>query len=253
MRYPILAEAGSGYPNVLWADIKVDPDFRDKIPLRDLLFDSMVARAMEIDNSAPVKNTKICCNYLTTETESIDYFLSKGFKSTDGIYNMARDLTKPVTEAVAPEGLEIIEWRMETEGEKARYIEAFNTVFPEKPWSVEGLDYFMQSDMWACGTAITAFSGGDIASSIMLYWAPGPKEGERNAACTENIFVMPQWRRKGLGSCLIGKGLSYLARHGAKTAFLEVRANNIKALDIYKRMGYEIIKEQKVLEYSIGN
>jgi len=87
----------------------------------------------------------------------------------------------------------------------------------------------------------------------MLYWAPGQKEGERKAACTENIFVMPQCRKKGLGSCLIGRGRSYLARHGAMTAHLEVRANNIKALDIYKRMGYEIIKEQKVLEYCINN
>ena len=251
--YPCLAEAGSGNQNVLWVDIKADPDFRDKTLLRDMLFEKMTARAVEISNNAPVKNTRICCCYSPKETGIIDFFLSKGFMLTDGIYNLARDLGKPVTVTTIPEGLEIIEWRMETEKERAKYIESYNTVFPEKPWSVEGLEYFMRSDMWVGGTAITAFSGNDIAGSIMLYWAPGQTEGERRLACTENIFVMPQWRRKGLGSCLIGRGLSYLARHGAKTALLEVRVNNIKALDIYKRMGYTIVKEQKVLEYHIND
>ena len=52
---------------------------------------------------------------------------------------MTRD-RQPVVEAAVPEGLQIIEWRMNNSG-KARYIEAYNTVFPEKPWSVEGLEY----------------------------------------------------------------------------------------------------------------
>lgn len=38
--------------------------------------------------------------------------------------------------------------------------------------------------------------------------------------------------------------------NGASAALLEVRADNIKTLDIYKRMGYGIVKEQAVLEYS---
>ncbi len=250
--YPVLAENGSGYPNVLWAEMKVDPDFQSKGQLRDLLYDKMMVRAAEIRNGAPVKDTKICFCYFTTETESIDYLLSKEFKACDGIYSMVRDLGEPINDTAVPEGLEIIEWRMETREEKDRYIDAYNTVFPEKPWNVEGLEYFMKSDMWIDGTTITAFSGTGIAGSIMLYWSPDRKtEHGKRQAFTENIFVMPQWRNKGLGSCLIGKGLSYLVKHGAGTALLEVRTNNIKALDIYIRMGYRIAKEQKVLEYSI--
>lgn len=124
------------------------PDgFRDKTPLRELLFEKMMERAVEINNNASVRDTKICFCHFSSETESIDHALSKGFKLSDGIYNMTRDLGEPVVEAAVPEGLQIIEWRMGTTAEKARYIEAYNTVFPEKPWSVEGLDYFMQSDM----------------------------------------------------------------------------------------------------------
>lgn len=220
--------------------------------LRDLLFDGMMARAAEIRNSAPAKDTKICFNYFSTETDSINYILSKGFKPSDGIYNMIRDLSEPIIQYKVPEGLDIIEWRMETRDERTKYINAYNIVFPEKPWTVEGLEHFMKSDMWVCGTTITAFDGTEIAGSIILYWeADGKTEQGKRQAYTENIFVMPKWRKKGVASCLISKGLSYLAQHGAKNAFLEVRANNIRALDIYKRMGYKIVKEQVVLEYSI--
>jgi len=250
--YPVLAAKGSGFSNVLWAEIRVDPGFQDRRQIRDLLFDKMMARTMEIRNSAPVKDIKICFCYFSIEAESIDYLLSKGFKSCEGIYNMARDLSVPVAELPDPEGLEIIEWKMETREEKSKYINAYNIAFPEKPWNVEGLEHFMNSDLWIDGTTITAFYGNDIAGSIMLYWFPdGETEYGKRQGFTENIFVMPQWRGKGLGSCLIGKGLSYLARHGAKAALLEVRANNVKALDIYKRMGYNLVKEQVVLEYSI--
>jgi ribosomal protein S18 acetylase RimI-like enzyme len=167
---------------------------------------------------------------------------------------MARDLSEPIIEAAIPEGLKIVETRMETREERAKYIEAYNTVFPERTWNVEGLEHFMRSDMWVGGTSITAFDGADIAGSIMLYWkTDGEAENGKKQAFTEHIFVMPQWRKKGVASCLIGKGLSYLAQQGAKAALLGVRANNIKALDIYKRMGYKISKEQKVLEYHIND
>ena len=250
--YPILAAEGSGYSNVCWIEIKDDVDFPDKRLLRDRLFDQMLARAVEIKNSAPVKETKLCCCHYSTEAESIQYLLSKGFECCDSIYNMRRDLSEPIIEPPVPEGLEMIEWKLETREERTKYIHAYNTVFPEKPWNVDGLEHFMKSDMWVGGTTITAFHGADIAGSIMLYWKtdggtePGKKEG-----FTENIFVLPRWRRKGVASCLIGKGLAYLAQRGAQTALLEVLANNRKALEIYQRLGYKIVKEQEVLEYSL--
>jgi hypothetical protein len=190
--YPVLAAEGSGYSNVLWSEIKVDPDFQNKRLLWDLLFDKMMARAVEIRNSAPVKNTKICFCHFSTETESITYALSKGFEHCDGIYNMSRELCEPIIESAVPEGLEVIEWRMETKEEKMKYINAYNTAFPEKPWNVEGLEYFMKSDMWIDGTTITAFNGTDIAGSIMLYWkTDGEIENGKKQAFTEYIFVMP--------------------------------------------------------------
>lgn len=252
--YPVLAAEGNGYPNILWVEIKVDPDFPDKRPLRDMLFDKMMARSVEIRDKALVKDTKMSCSHYTTETESIDYLLSKGFASCEGIYNMTRDLSEPIAEAAPPEGLKIVEWRMETREERAKYIEAYNIVFPERTWNVEGLEHFMKSDMWVGGTIITAFDGDDIAGGVMLYWkTDGEAEDGNKQAYTENIFVMPKWRKKGVASCMIGKGLSYLAQRGAKTALLQVRANNIRALDIYKRMGYKVVKEQKVLEYSLND
>ena len=56
--YPVLAENGSGYPNVLWAEMKVDPDFQSKGQLRDLLYDKMMVRAAEIRTVHRLKTQK---------------------------------------------------------------------------------------------------------------------------------------------------------------------------------------------------
>ena len=66
--------------------------------------------------------------------------------SGDGIYHMARDLDEPIMEPTVPEGLNIIEWRMETKEEKAKYIKAYNAAFPEnrgtlRAWSIYEIRY----------------------------------------------------------------------------------------------------------------
>jgi [ribosomal protein S18]-alanine N-acetyltransferase len=53
-----------------------------------------------------------------------------------------------------------------------------------------------------------------------------------------NLCIHPEWQGRGLGHKLIRMLLKISRRHGAKTAFLEVRAGNRAALALYTRLGF---------------
>ncbi len=56
------------------------------------------------------------------------------------------------------------------------------------------------------------------------------------------IDVLPQARRSGLGSNLMGAAESRLAAEGCQIVLLEVAVNNVPAIQFYKRHGYFVVK-----------
>jgi ribosomal-protein-alanine N-acetyltransferase len=59
------------------------------------------------------------------------------------------------------------------------------------------------------------------------------------------IDVLPQWRRKGVGRKLLEGMEKILIRKHVKTAHLEVREDNIAAINLYRQLGYEEIRKLK--------
>lgn len=248
--YPIMTEDSSDRAeNVLWVEIKYDPLSADQTTLRGMLFQQLMIRVFEIQKGAVNHKTKICFTYYPSERENADYVLSNGFTVSEGIYHMGRNLHESVSDTLSPEELEIREWKMAEDKEIDEYVQAYNIAFPEKPWSVEGIKHFMLSKLWAVGTTLTAFDQGKIAGSIMLYWDEDNNvNSDINRAYTEQIFVMPEWRGKGLATALINRGMSYLAEKGMDEAQLELRATNENALNLYKKLGYKVTKSESIIE-----
>jgi ribosomal-protein-alanine N-acetyltransferase len=56
-----------------------------------------------------------------------------------------------------------------------------------------------------------------------------------------NLCVKPEYQGNGLGKRLLSHLLSLAARHGADTAFLEVRRSNSAALALYSALGFNEI------------
>jgi ribosomal-protein-alanine N-acetyltransferase len=54
-----------------------------------------------------------------------------------------------------------------------------------------------------------------------------------------NIAVLPEWRRKGIGSALLLHVLREGQRSGAARTTLEVRASNEMARVLYERLGFK--------------
>ncbi|MDX2192368.1 MAG: ribosomal protein S18-alanine N-acetyltransferase [Gemmatimonadales bacterium] len=53
-----------------------------------------------------------------------------------------------------------------------------------------------------------------------------------------NLAVPPEAEGRGIGSRLLARGLEALGRRGARTAYLEVRASNARAQQLYERAGF---------------
>jgi len=56
-----------------------------------------------------------------------------------------------------------------------------------------------------------------------------------------NLAVHPSWRRKGIGRALMRYGLRFGQKKGARWAYLEVRASNAAAQELYRQLGFEVI------------
>jgi len=57
-----------------------------------------------------------------------------------------------------------------------------------------------------------------------------------------SVAVMPDFRRKGIGEALVNEATNGMQQYGAKQAFLEVRVTNEPAVDLYKKLRFEIAR-----------
>lgn len=57
-----------------------------------------------------------------------------------------------------------------------------------------------------------------------------------------SVAVLPQYRRKGIGQALIKKAMEGMQTYNAKQCFLEVRVTNTPAINLYKKLGFEITR-----------
>ena len=60
---------------------------------------------------------------------------------------------------------------------------------------------------------------------------------------TVSIAVKPAYRRKGMAKRLLKESITAMINQGATELFLEVRVTNIAAVNLYKTLEFEIIKE----------
>lgn len=57
-----------------------------------------------------------------------------------------------------------------------------------------------------------------------------------------SIAVMPENRRKGIGQALVAKAMEGMRFYNAKQCFLEVRVSNTPAINLYKKMGFKVVR-----------
>ncbi len=247
--YPNLVAAGT---HTLWVDILVDPGLPERQAVREALLERLCARSRAVVAEAAALPAQLIFQYFLEERERIAYVQQRGFTHTASVFRMGRDLAQPVPPAAVLPGISIRPWRMESQAEQEAYVAARNRCFPEAPVTLGDWQYFLSSPLWAAGTCLAAFAGQQLVGSLAAYWDDVENRQSHQAlGFTEYIFVLPEWRGRGIARALILGGLDYLRRSGLQQAVLEVKASNQAALGLYQALGYQVLRESWFLQRSL--
>lgn len=196
------------------------------------LTDAVIFRAKMIRNQYPNKKVTLRHTISSDDIKEMDFYLSKGFITKQNHLVMKRDLTEPIPQFSLPPNINVINWKMETQKEQEKYLRAEAAGDPNGVcWSLNHLKWTKSGAEW---DTFTAFDGNNVVGSVMT-WGLGE---ERSA--TENIFVLPNWRRKGIASALISEALTFLKEKGKTEATLGVFGDNQEAISLYQSLGYRM-------------
>ncbi len=239
-------------PNIVWAEVKANPSNLSSELIKDALLERVMARARQIAPPSSEKRTELTFQYHPSEKASVEYVVSKGCAYTATVFRMMRDLSADLPLVPRPEAIDLRYWRMESAEEQRAYVNARNEAFPESPVSLADWQAFLGSAFWQDGCVVTAFDGPEIAGCVAAYCDDDLSQYTGNkAGITEYIFVRGKWRGRGIAAHLISQSLRFLKERGRDAAYLEVKASNEQALDLYRRLGYGVISETQLYTLEI--
>ncbi len=95
---------------------------------------------------------------------------------------------------------------------------------------------------WTTGIFRDCIKGGysalvcEIDGRIIGYGMTSAGAGEAHLL---NLCVLSEYRHRGLGSSLLEQLLAKVTLQGARLIYLEVRASNLAAIDLYVRRGFK--------------
>jgi ribosomal-protein-alanine N-acetyltransferase len=95
-------------------------------------------------------------------------------------------------------------------------------------------------------TFIVAEENGDVVGYIMCRIETGIPSfkllGITRKGHVISIAVLPEHQREGIGYALMREAMEAMVNNKAKECYLEVRASNAPAVNLYRKMGFEIIR-----------
>ena len=95
-------------------------------------------------------------------------------------------------------------------------------------------------------TFVVAESQGQVVGYIMCRLEHGFSDLKKLRFARKghiiSVAVIPNFRNIGIGHSLVEQALSALSMHHSDECYLEVRINNVEAINLYKKMGFEITR-----------
>ncbi|MEM3457898.1 MAG: ribosomal protein S18-alanine N-acetyltransferase [Candidatus Bathyarchaeia archaeon] len=95
-------------------------------------------------------------------------------------------------------------------------------------------------------TFIVAEENGEVVGYIMCRMELGLSnfgfKGLVKKGHIVSVAVLPQYRRKGIGEALVTKAIEGMRLYNAKQCFLEVRVTNTQAINLYKKLGFQVTR-----------
>ncbi len=170
-----------------------------------------------------------------------------GFQAVRTFVIMACDLgTAPTAFASkerVPEGISLRTYRS---GDAPAWIAAFNASFSDHwggfSYSDESWARHATSPRFRKEISVVAEAGGIFAG--ICHCAPSLNPREKGLAHLHILGVHPEFRRRGLGYCLMLEAMGRLRENGFERVELDMDSLNFKALPLYENLGF---REQEAI------
>jgi ribosomal protein S18 acetylase RimI-like enzyme len=245
--YPRLAVAEK-VPHAVWADVKVSPALASPIPLKDVLFEWVVNRSRNVTRAFPGHETRLSFQYHISETASIEYVKSKGCDYVESGFLMRCDLSRELAISPVPVNIGVRLSQMDDVTEQQAYVAARNEALPASITTLADWQYFLRTLTGRTGKVVTAYDSRQLIGSVTVYSDEAVnRQFGKAMGITDNVFIREGWRQRGIAARMIYQGHYYLKEQELSETYLEVRSTNLPALNLYKKMGYEIIAERSQL------
>jgi ribosomal protein S18 acetylase RimI-like enzyme len=169
----------------------------------------------------------------------------RGYTPARYTFEMVRPNLDDIPDLPLPPGIEV----RQVKNEHMKQIwEASNDAFRDHwgyipdPW--EEFSRFMNDADYDPTLLRVAWQGEQVAGMVLSFIDKEQNDiYHRKRGYTENICVRRPWRKHGLAKALIALSLKALKERGMTEAGLGVDAENTSgALNLYKSMGYQVVK-----------
>jgi mycothiol synthase len=186
-----------------------------------------------------------------TEAAREALLLSEGYAAIRHGFHMVRPLSKPITVAPMPPGLEV----RTAQPEQFRAVwEADQEAFRDHWGYVPGTETDYQAwlnqpifnpDLWQVAWDIETNQVAGMVQNFLN--AAENAEYNRQRGYTEGISVRRPWRRRGLARALLTRSLQMFKDMGMTEAALGVDTENLSgALRLYESVGFRAVKRESI-------
>lgn len=233
----INSKSSSHNKHKIYINIKIDPAYETQIQILNELYARLLEKAYELKNTLPSKfGTILCVGNHESEVENNKYFIcNRNYNHLKDIYSMSGMIKEDI---IIPD----IELDYETtftilnESEIENYLNTESFIWTDAPLDLETLWEYKSYPLFQ---AIQIHKDGTLVGSVMVWVDESDKQG-----VIEDIFICPQWRKKGLAKYLMTNALQYLKENEVDSAKLTVVTNNTAALQLYNLFGFEVYDKE---------
>ncbi|WP_238322881.1 GNAT family N-acetyltransferase [Gorillibacterium massiliense] len=216
----------------IFVNLKAIPERESDIDLLDKIYHYLLIRANHLKETLPKEyGTILCVGNNSTETASNQFFIDKGYRHLNSLFNMSRDLNKPIPELILQEGFQFSHWKMESSREEREYLDIEAEIWPVGFYR---LSEYKKNKLW---TSMVIRQADTVVGGVMAWQ-------EEDYGVIEDVFVREPWRKRGIAKYLLTQALRYLKSHQLQKANLMVLTTNNSALSLYESVGFYADKEE---------
>lgn len=196
---------------------------------RQVLFDQIFLRAKEIRQERPDLKARIYSGF-EYDQEQMDFYLHQGF-AADYSLIMEADIRNEIP-AGYPNHISFKQIHMENAEERNDYVRLYDHLFisPLDP------DQLLEQSQKSCFQSVYVLVNGVVCGGCTFF-----KKGD--IGHIETMFVIPEFRGKGIAKYIMNYSLNELIGHGVTRFGLEVWALNKIAVNLYKSYGFIEIRK----------